>query len=69
MTIEDQIADDVLNGDNCKIGAQIPEPILEQLKERIAKAIRSDRARAARIVEMAPLDMSLEQLAVLIRQG
>ena len=65
MTIEEQIADEIL-----KEGRMTgTEEAVQWMRLAIAKAIRKDRERAARIVLMAPLDMSLEQLAVLIRGG
>jgi len=68
MKIEDQIAQGVLDGD-WKGGYEIPPIVAKELGRRIAAAIRKDRERAARIVTMAPLDMSLEQLAILILGG
>ncbi len=64
MKIEDQIAEEIVK----ESGLVGPEEVLEKMKSCIASAIRKDRERAARIVEMAPLEMSLEQLAVLIRE-
>jgi len=69
MTIEEQIADEVLNGPWKKRGYEIASRVELELRQRISDAIHHDRERAARILEMAPLDMSLEQLAVLIRKG
>lgn len=69
MKIEDQIANDVMYGDKCNLGYEMPTRTAMLLGPRIAAAIRKERERAARIVEMAPLDMSLEQLATLIREG
>jgi hypothetical protein len=64
MKIEDQIAEEVV-----KEGRLVgPKDCLDRMKAAIASAIRKDRERAARIVLMAPLDMSYEQLAVLIRE-
>lgn len=67
MTIEDQIADEVLyGGPHPKVGNALQPDLARVLRERIAMAIRKDRERSARILTMAPLDMSLEQLAHLI---
>jgi len=65
MTAEDQIADEVLYS-GPKIGHAIQPDLAQVLRERIATAIRKDRERSSRILTMAPLDMSLEQLAHLI---
>ena len=69
MTIEEQLAEELLR-DLDKRGYGITfDGRRVELRRAIEDLVRRERSRASRIVTGAPLDMSLEQLGLLIRNG